>query len=178
MGYTRYGPLNDGSAPGLDASFFNGVENALVAINPGAFNTAMTPTIIAGTSGGTISMWLIAGNTSGSSANTFKHYLFYFNAYQNSTGTRQRITLPSPFSSGGIAWVGGIHVPTSGKGIYTIDNTTGGHNFNVFNGFNSSVSQGTLPCYSIGEFNNEMSYMDIDGSTTGPANGWVMLMGV
>lgn len=178
MPYTQYGPFTDGSAPGITASFLNQLETFLSTINALASNSAITPTTINGTTSGTISQWLLGGPTTGSSANCFKLYLFYFNAYQNSTGVRQRITLPSPFATGGIAWVGGIHVPTSGKGIYTVDNTTGGHNFNVFNGYNSSLSQAVLPCYAIGEFNNEMSYMDIDGSTSGAANGWVMLMGI
>lgn len=177
--YTPSGPYNDGTAPGLDASLFNNIENFLVSTNPGAVNTAMSPVTYGGISGGSITIWQFFGSTSSSSvANIYKLILMYFNQYHNSTTSRQRITLPTPFTTGGIAQVGGVVVPTTG-GIYTVDNTgTGGHNWNVFNGFNSSLSQARLPCYCIGEFNSEMSFMDIDGSGSGPANGWIRLEGV
>lgn len=179
--YQQYGPFTDGSAPGINSTFLNSIETFLLSVAPGSVNTPMTPVVTNGTSGGTITIWTFFGGTPSSSvANIYKLIMVYFYQYQNSTTSRQRITLPVPFATGGIAQVGGIHVPTSGTGIYTIDNIpgSGGHNWNVFNGFNSSLSQAILPCYSIGEFNNQMSYMDIDGSTTGPANGWVRLQGV
>lgn len=188
--YTPSGPYNDGTAPGLDASLFNNIESFLSTINALAVNTAITPTVKAGTSGGSVTMWAL-GTTTGSSANCFKMYLFYFNAYQNSTGTRQQFILPTPFTTGGIAWCGGIHVPVSDptthtpRGIYTVSNIDGGHNWNVFVGYNpsgtpynSAISQAVLPCYCIGEFNSVMYRMDVDGSTSAPANGWVMLMGI
>ena len=183
MPYTQYGPLIDGTAPGLDASFFNGIESALLAINAFAFNTAVAPTVFSsgttsGITAGTVSMWSLAGPTIGSAANCFKLYLFYFSAYENTTGVRLHIALPSPFATGGMAWVGGIHVPTSGRGIYTVDNTGTGHHWNTINGYNTALSQDLLPCYAHGEFNNVMYFMDVDGSTTGPANGWVILMGI
>lgn len=180
--YVPFGPFQDNSAPGLSAALFNGLEQFLITINPGAVNTPLVPTVIptidtSSNGSGSVTMWCFFGNSS-SIANSYKLYLFYFSAYRNSTATRQRITLPVPFTTGGIAQVGGIVVPTASRGIYTIDNTTGGHNWNAFTAFNTASSQGTLPCYSIGEFNNEMSFMDIDGSGTGNASGWVRIEGV
>lgn len=178
---TAYTPTNftDGSAPGLDASWFNAIGTYVASINPGSVNSAITPTVINGTSGGTITMWLIAGPTvSSAAANCFKLYLIYFSGYQNSTGTRQRITLPSPFATGGMAWCGGVHNPTSGKGIYIVNNSSGGVNWDIVTGYNTSTSQLMLPCFSRGEWGGEVSYVDIDGSTTGAASGWVLLMGV
>jgi hypothetical protein len=185
--YTQYGPLVDGSAPGLDSSFFNGIEGFLLTINPLAVNTALTPSVftsstpgLTGITAGSVTMWQLGGPNTGSTANCFKMYLFYFSGYENTTGVRLRITLPSPFATGGMAWVGGIHNPSSGKGIYIVNNTSGGVNFDIVNGYNSSTSQLQLPCFSRGEWGGEVSYMDVDGSTTpgSGASGWVLLLGI
>lgn len=170
--------FTDGSAPGIDASWLNEIGAYVATINPGAVNSTMTPTVIAGTSGGTITMWLVSGPTTGSPVNCFKFYLFYFSGYTNTTGVRQRITLPSPFATGGMAWVGGIHNPSSGYGIYIVNNTSGGVTWDIVTGYNTTSSSLQLPCFSRGEFGGEVSYVDIDGSTTGGASGWILMIGV
>lgn len=178
MGYTPFGPFVDGSAPGLDASVFNAMETSLAAVNPGAYNTALTPVIIPGTSGGNIYVWQFFGPSIPTSANCFKYILIYFQAYENSSGVRQRIHFPSPLSNGGIVQVGSIHVPTASRGIYAVDSTGSGRNINVFTGFNTVSNTTLLPCYAVGEFTTQTSAIDVDGSTTGPANGWIRIEGV
>ncbi len=178
--YTQYGPMVDGSAPGLDSSFFNQVEGYLLSINPGAVNTALTPTIHAGTSGGNIYIWQYFGPLTGPTANCFKYILMYFSAYQNTTGVRQRIPLPSPLSNGGLVQVGSVHIPTTNYGIFAVDSTGTGRNINVFTGYNTVSNTARCPCYAVGEFTTQTSYIDVDGSTTPglPANGWIRIEGV
>jgi len=178
MGYTQYGPFTDASAPGLDSSFLNGVESALLSINPGAYSTPLPPIITPGTSGGHVYIWQFNGPTVGPSANCYKLILMYFQTYENSTGVRQNFPFPSPLSNGGIVQVGSVHVPTSGFGIFAVDSTRTGRNINVFTGFNTVSNTARCPCYAVGEFTTQTSSIDVDGSTTGPANGWIRIEGV
>lgn len=177
--YIPFGPWTDGSAPGIDASYLNAQETFLSSINPIAVNTALTPVIHPGTTAGNIYVWQFAGGpTIGLAANCYKLILMYFQAYENSSGVRQRIPFPSPLSNGGIVQVGSIHVPTASRGIYAVDSTGTGRNINVFTGFNTVSNTTLLPCYAVGEFTTQTSYIDVDGSTTGPANGWIRIEGV
>lgn len=42
MGYTKYGPFTDGSAPYLSAAYNNGLENFLVTVNSAATDSNIT----------------------------------------------------------------------------------------------------------------------------------------
>ncbi len=97
-GYTQVGSFVNGSAPALQASFFNGLESWIQQ-----------------TEGDTGSV-TVAGTTSGNATlyqffqGSLKGFFLYFANYRNSTATEQYLTLPVAFTTYAI-WIAGGGIP-------------------------------------------------------------------
>jgi hypothetical protein len=107
MSYTPT-TFNNGGAPGISASYLNGVENMLASINSAATDGSISANgsgiltllglvnndagqSIVGTTSGTATLYqFLRGNV--------KAFFLYFTGYRNSTSTEQKITLPQAFA--------------------------------------------------------------------------------
>jgi hypothetical protein len=116
VAYVKFGPFINGSAPGIQASFLNAVENFLVLVNSAAIDSLITSN-----GAGIASMpWLsinpTAIVTNGATAGnmtlyqplrgTFKVAVIVFNGFRNGAGPAQTLVLPTAFTGRCKYWIG------------------------------------------------------------------------
>src|SRR6266567_7894022 len=108
-GYTQVGSFVNGSAPALQASFFNGLES-WIQQTEGDTGTVT----VAGTTAGNATLYQFFQGT-------LKGFYLFFNGYRNSTATEQYLTLPVAFTTyAGFIAFGGIpqtHIATGTTNI-------------------------------------------------------------
>lgn len=92
--YTEFGPFTDGSPPGLDATFFDGVENwILQADNPPVIS-------VTGSTSGTAHLYMPLQGV------IYKVALLYLNNFRNGGGSVQNLALPTAFLTVAAFYIG------------------------------------------------------------------------
>lgn len=192
--YTSVGPFSNANPPGLNASFFNGIETFLSA---GWFDSQITSngsgiqTMVGAIIGsGLLSLSIphtqtLNGSTSGTltineymTGTGLKIILCYFNNYKNA-GAAQSVTLNTAFSSGLVAFNFG------GNGLnFTISGTT--QTVNVWTALGNGASAGSstpatsdnLQKWSMGSCMAAVTGIREPGSNSTAATGFMVIIGI
>lgn len=104
--YTKHGPFNNNSAPGIDGSFLNAVENELVALNNAATDTNITSDTNGVFTAKALNVSPVAVSVSGTVSGfctmveyftgTMKRVLIWLNGYKSASA--QTLPLPVAFT--------------------------------------------------------------------------------
>lgn len=189
MTYTKVGPFVNNSQPGLNATFFNNVENTLVSINTAAtdshisadgtglltalgLNVNATATTLTGATAGSITLYQPFRGP------VFKAVIMRLTGFRNNGGHTQGIVLPSAFTGRCKVWAGdmpstGVQFQKSGVtqsiAVPTSTTTTG----------NSSTNVTTLFRHTYGEILSASGWdtMIIPTGGTGVTDGVIFIVG-
>lgn len=189
MTYVRKGRFTNNSQPGLNADFFNGVEDTLVSINSAAtdshisadgtglftalgINVNAAPTTLTGATAGSITLYQPFRGPS------FKVVIMRLTGFRNNAGHTQGIVLPSAFTGRCKVWAGdmpstGVQFQKSGVSqaiaVPTSTTTTG----------NSSTNVTTLFRHTSGEILSAAGWdtMIIPTGGTGTTDGVIFIVG-
>lgn len=189
--YVKTGPFTNGTAPGINGTFLNTVENALVnsVIDPNvAANGSGTVTLLGLICNGAIqtnpSVVTVNGTTSGAAqlyqflVGTVKGAILYLNGYRNATTTEQTISFPTPFTSKCLVMTGNIqNTLTPYFGGSAESNT-----IRIYTSLASSGGAGTLSStiklYSIGFITSNFDAIGLGISQSTATNDIVIFLGL
>jgi hypothetical protein len=186
--------VTNGGAPGISASFLNEEERILKLVNALACDANVTSDL----SGNVTVASLLTNAAVGTLTGTTSGSVIYFQPmignllvticqaqnYNNTTSTRQHITLPHAYTRGGPCFIGGILNPTTTKGCYFYNGGTSGTLLNCAQQlWGGSSAGGTLnvvtqaKCVNWYEVLGAADTIEFDGNLGGNSNGWLLMFG-
>lgn len=185
MTYTIYGPFNNGSSPGISATFLNALETWAVSVT----SAAIDPNITSNGSGLLALLGLqinptavsLTGSTSGTAQlyqtdrGTFKRVVIFLNNFQNGGGSAQTIALPTAFASSLVIRTGDINtcsllVSASAQNIAVLSALSGSGG--------TQSTQTTIGSYSIGFCNHAIDTVSFGGSAGSAHTGLIIMEGI
>jgi hypothetical protein len=139
-----------------------GPSSAIHTTGQGQFQMNDTGPVLGGTTAGSV-LYILPFQGFG-----LKIFAASFVGYNNTTATKQTITLPQAFNQQAFFWIGGILSVTTSGVNFTNNGAIKNTNY-VKNGVTTINSSAAAPCYCVGEVNSfPFNRIDISASLTGP----------